>query len=331
MLGSGGALQDTNKVQAWEFKHPEFQANKKDSLDNIRRKGPAPRKTNASVDESFPSQQIDLVNTQLGAVQHQLQNLQDRYDDLTTNHAVLLTQVVGLQKVVKNHDGAMHRVMSFLHTMDAQRRNSRTIGYANGHGIGIADLVGSGPDDHPASPLQQASHLLQEFSAENLFSKDLEQMQVGGPFSFRSEYSTPSNDQSGSGGVVPTPTTTGLPNNLPYSNRNYDLDSMVYPVGQVNGIDPINSAHINNIPYSIPPGGTLAENQTDMEQSKSAAGRKKSFTDPGWGMHKPRILLVEDDKTCARVGSKFLQSFQCGVDIAVCPLQTPVLAVILTC
>jgi osomolarity two-component system response regulator SKN7 len=289
-------------------------------LDNIRRKAPAPRKSNATIDESLPSQRIDLVNTQLVATQHQLQNLQDRYDELANGHVILLQQVVQLQKIVKNHDGAMHRVMGFLHSVDAQRRSSRAAGFANGHGIGIADLVGSGPNDHPASPLQQASQLLGEFSTENLFSKDLEQMQAG--FNYRSEFSTPSNDHSSTAAVSQAPTNVAVvANNIPYATTNYDLDSMVYPVGQVNGIDPINSEHIHNIPYAIPPSGPLplpSDNPADMEQSKStAADRKKSYTDPGWGMHKPRILLVEDDKTCARVGSKFLQSFQCGVDIAV--------------
>ncbi len=37
--------------QAWEFKHPEFNQHKKDNLDNIRLKAPAPRKAAAAVEE----------------------------------------------------------------------------------------------------------------------------------------------------------------------------------------------------------------------------------------------------------------------------------------
>jgi len=37
-----------------------------------------------------------------------------------------------------------------------------------------------------------------------------------------------------------------------------------------------------------------------------------------WGRKKPCILLVEDDKTCARIGAKFLQQLECSVDVAVC-------------
>jgi hypothetical protein len=44
---------------------------------------------------------------------------------------------------------------------------------------------------------------------------------------------------------------------------------------------------------------------------------KKSTVESVWGMTKPRILLVEDDKVCARIGSKFLQAFECDVETAV--------------
>lgn len=254
-----------------------------------------------------------MVNTQLMATQHQLQALQTKYEELANGHIILLQHVVGLQKLVKNHDGAMHRVMGFLHNIDAQRRNSRVGGFANGNGIGIADLVGNGPDDHPASPLQQASQLLGEFSTDNLFTNQLEQMQAGIQYG-RSEYSTPSADHGPGSGVTQTPTSAGVTDGMAYTN-NYDLDNMVYPVGQINGIDPISSEHLNNIPYSIPPSGATSVQGGDSVQAK-LANRKRSFPDPGWGLHKPRILLVEDDKTCARVGCKFLQSFQCSVDIA---------------
>lgn len=305
-------------AQAWEFKHPEFQANKKDSLDNIRRKAPAPRKTNTAPEDSIPAQQLDLLNSQLVATQHQLQNLQNRYDEMAGGHVTLIQQVTQLQRTLRNHDGAMNRLLGFLHDLDSDRRSGRTASFANGQ-VGMSDLVNNRPNGLPASPLQQASRLLAEFPAESWSGKDLEQMQAA--LHFRSGLSTPSNEHASNAGVDHTPTSAApvAATAMPYPARHhYDLDSMVYPVGQVNGIDPINSEHINNIPYSIPPSGSLApEAPAEAERSKSAEERKKSATDPWWGMHKPRILLVEDDKTCARVGSKFLRSFKCGVEIAV--------------
>jgi osomolarity two-component system, response regulator SKN7 len=299
---------------AWEFKHPEFQQDKKDSLDNIRRKAPAPRKATQAIDDVFPAQQIDLVNTQLVATQHQLQNLQERYHDLADSHVTLLRQVVPLQKIVKNHDAVMHRVMGFLHTVDAQRRASSVAGgpFTNSSGMGMGEIVGVPPDDHPASPLQQASQLLGEISADNLVSKDLEQRAMD--YNFLNDYTTPPQDQSNSSMVGPSSEASNP--QVGYTHHQ-DLESMVYPVGQTNGIDPVNREHIHNIPYAPPPN-IAADAQPDAAQTRPAMEQtKKSYMDPGWGVHKPRILLVEDDKTCARIGCKFLQNCDCEIETAV--------------
>ncbi|KAG9237843.1 BRRG2, response regulator [Amylocarpus encephaloides] len=299
---------------AWEFKHPEFQANKKDSLDNIRRKAPAPRKPAQTVEDPFPQQQLELIQSQLMATQQQLQHLSERYEDIAQGHIVLLQQVVNLQKFVKNRDGVMQRVLGFLHSVDSQRRNSRVEGqFSNGSGssLGQGDPMSNHGtiDDHPASPLQQASDLLDEFSAENLPNKDLEHMtQV---YNLRADYSSPPTDP---GTVLPPPPDP----NLSYPTGN-DLDNnMVYPVGHTNGIDPVHSEHINNIPYSLPPNGMLpsAPMPEAVLEDTLILGRKKSLTEPIWGINKPTVLLVEDDKMCARIGARFLQQYECGVEIA---------------
>jgi osomolarity two-component system, response regulator SKN7 len=257
------------------------------------------------------------VNTQLAATQHQLQNLQERYHDLAQGHVVLLQEIVQLQKIVKNHDGVMHRVMGFLHTMDAQRRASSFAGgpfaNMNSSGVGMEEFVG-GPDDHPASPLQQASQLLGEFSAENLVSKELEQRAMN--YNFLNDYTTPPQDQANS---MAGPSSEGSNAHIGYVSHNQDLESMVYPVGQTNGIDPINREHIHNIPYTVPPNaGMSTDPQPGVVQTRHPMDQqKKSFMDPGWGIHKPRILLVEDDKTCVRIGCKFLQNFECDIQTAV--------------
>ena len=158
--------------QAWEFKHPEFQANKKDNLDNIRRKAPAPRKPAQNMDEGFANQQVELLQSQLMATQQQVANVTEKFNDLAQGHVVLLQQVVSLQKYVKNHDGVMHKMLGFLHSTDAERRNSRVGGsFSNGNTSGMGEHVQDG-DDRPASPLQQASELLEGFSTANLPDKN---------------------------------------------------------------------------------------------------------------------------------------------------------------
>jgi osomolarity two-component system response regulator SKN7 len=262
------------------------------------------------MEEQFPAQQMDLVNSQLIATQQQLQHLSERYQDLAQGHVVLLQQVVQLQKFVKAHDGVMHRIMPFLHSVDAQRRNSRITGpYPNGT-LTAERMPNDSIDDHPASPLQQASELLDEFNPDILQSKQLEQMSHD--YHLRYDYSTPPDHGPGSASMAPQSDSA-----IGYQVGN-DLDNMVYPIGQTNGIDPVNSEHINNIPYALPPHVPADPLQDVMQEGIPPNGdRKKSVAESVWGPTKPSILLVEDDKVCARIGAKFLQAFECGVEIAV--------------
>jgi osomolarity two-component system response regulator SKN7 len=76
------------------------------------------------------------------------------------------------------------------------------------------------------------------------------------------------------------------------------------------------SEHMNNIPYPLPP--KEPDSSSSDPRRQFADGRKKStYIDPGWA-RSPQILLVEDDPTCRQIGGKFLYSFCCVIDTAVC-------------
>ena len=131
--------------------------------------------------------------------------------------------------------------------------------------------------------------------------------------SLRSEYSTPPNEL---GGPKIMRHSDASSNHIGYTMAS-DLDSMVYPVGHTNGIDPVNAEHIHNIPYSLPPH--MPENIAPeaAPETQIISSRKKSMQEQVWGINKPRILLVEDDKMCARIGAKFLHLYECSVEVAV--------------
>ena len=302
--------------KAWEFKHPEFKANNKDSLDNIRRKAPAPRKPAPVVDEAVPTPQMDLVNTQLVATQQQLQQLQYQFDQLSHQNSILTQELIGVQKTVVNHEHVMQNVMSYLHSVDArQRRDSRVGGpFANAvennappPNVDPAQQQISPPEDEPASPLQNASKLLDQMNADvDLNYNKLEHLPD--LHSRNGAISTPPPD--GGRSIHKAPTSAGSSTTMAFAKLNGDsADAIVYPVGQTNGIDPMYSEHIHNIPYPLP---------SKDEPAPVPNGRKKSAqVDPGW-VRAPQILLVEDDPTCRRIGGKFLYSFRCHIDSAVC-------------
>lgn len=280
-------------------------------------------------EELVPTQQMDLVNTQLVATQQQLQQLQERYNELSMHHSMLLQEVIGVQKTVVNHEHVMQYVMNFLQTVDAQRRRESRAGgnpfvlppvstpggtaQTNGH-----HLQPPGEDDAPASPLQNAAKLLSEANADHLLnSRNLEHMNE---ISLRinAALTTPPPDlalrngtRSSSRGAPPHSATSST--SMSYA----DLDNMVYPVGQTNGIDPTYSEHIHNIPYPMP---TKPPEPTDPRFGAGTNRKKSTQMDPGW-VRQPKVLLVEDDPTCRRIGAKFLVAFHCAVDSALDGLE----------
>ncbi|KAK3208128.1 hypothetical protein GRF29_96g1480284 [Pseudopithomyces chartarum] len=304
---------------AWEFKHPDFKMNNKDALDNIRRKAPAPRKTNQPSEEMIiPAQQMDMMSNQLVATQAQLHALENRYNELSVHHSMLLQEVIGLQKTVVNHEHVMQNVMTFLHNVDAQRRRDSRLGNPfppNGAQTqnGNMDGQNQSEEDIPASPLQHASKLLSETNADVMLNpRNLEHMNEI-TMRMNGTLTTPPPD------LIRTqrPHSRGPPSAGSSSNsmRLGDIDTLVYPVGQTNGIDPMYSEHINNIPYSMPPKVADPSNPQFQEPRK-----KSAQVDPGW-IRQPQILLVEDDPTCRRIGSKFLYAFHCSIDSALDGLE----------
>ncbi|KIX00765.1 uncharacterized protein Z518_09830 [Rhinocladiella mackenziei CBS 650.93] len=302
-------------ANAWEFRHPEFKANSKDTLDNIRRKAPAPRKTSNLSDEQIPFQQIDLMNQQIVAQAQQIESLVQTTNQLQMNHQMVVQELLRLQKSALNHDRVMQDVMAFLHSVDAKQRRDSKAPFAP-----QADSAQTGTtltptsqnmlpqdDDIPASPLQHAAKLLNDINADGQFNiTGLEQMHTS--------IATPPMNQSSGQFRGPNSATSSGSMGFAKMNPN-DLESVVYPMGTTNGIDPMYAEHIHNIPYPMP------SRDTHDPRAQFADSRKKNGAyDPGWS-RSPRILLVEDDSTCRHIGGKFLHSFSCTVDSALDGLE----------
>lgn len=273
---------------------------------------------------------MDLVNTQLVATQQQLQQLQERFNEMSIHHSMLVQEIIGVQKTVVNHEHVMQNVMSFLHSVDARQRRDNKIGGPYPH---TEESSAPSPnldpthqqitplEDEPASPLQNASKLLSDLNADvELNYKNLEHIsdlhkRANGTMS------TPPPDSASRNGQPRPPTSAGSSSSMGYAKLHGEPETVVYPVGHSNGIDPMYSEHIHNIPYPMPP----KEDEIVGPRRPALDGRKKSTqVDPGW-IRPPQILLVEDDPTCRRIGGKFLYSFHCAIDSAVSRLLTSVL------
>ncbi|KAF2670735.1 response regulator [Microthyrium microscopicum] len=299
---------------AWEFKHPDFKMNNKDALDNIRRKAPAARKPAPQAEDMLvPTHQMDMLNSQLTAVQQQVQTLEKQNHDLTISNSLVVQELMNLQKFVTNHEHVLQNVVKALGDLDAKRRRESKILFQS-HGTEVAggpsaaSQLAAIEDEAPPSPLQHASKLLNETNLDVLMNtRNLEQMnemslRLNGAGGMPSPSELNGRGSSGSG--PPSAGSTG-------TMRFAELDHLVYPVGGTNGINPMYPEHSNNIPYAINERALEPQHLQVQHPPKKGAG----MLDPGW-IRQPEILLVEDDQTCRRIGSKFLLAFNCHVTAA---------------
>lgn len=230
----------------------------------------------------------------------------------------MLQEVMRVQKSLLNHENVMHQLMTYLLSLDAhRRRDSKSAGAAG-------SFPGQTPggsviqtDDAPATPLQQASKLLSDMNAEiQLNLSNMEAMgdpQKAVAAAAAAVAPPPPLDGAARNGTLRPPTSATQNAVMAYAKMNNELESVVYPVGATNGIDPMYTDPVGNVPYPMP----TKEIESAETRRQAAENRKKStHVNPGW-MRSPHILLVEDDATCRQIGGKFLYSFKCVIDTAV--------------
>jgi osomolarity two-component system response regulator SKN7 len=222
--------------------------------------------------------------------------------------------------MVKAQHQIANELINHLHHIDDKRRNSRHSAQSS-HSNHSNPTYHSGqmnslPDgtDEPAVELRRARELLNSLTPEFPADRELERLSIA----YHNTGSPP--DSATSSVMYNQPQSNGPPMHLVHDPFN-DPRHMVYPVGQTAGIDPFHQDHIQNIPYSrplsTPSGNAIAEAPSQLTPPpKEPAGSL-------WGARKPRVLLVEDDKTCARIGAKFLSNVDCTVEVAVSSFQLP--------
>jgi len=221
---------------------------------------------------------------------------------------VLINEVTSLQKMVKAQNQVHSELISHLSTIDERRRNSRHSAHSSHsshsgqfHSGSLAVLPDS--TDEPPAELRRARDILSGISSDPTVDKEFEKLiaiyQTGSP-----------PDSAASSTMVFNP-----PSMPVVHDPLNDPRHLVYPVGQIAGIDPFHADHINNIPYTRPLGdpNAMAEASPQVTPPPSKGASGSLWT------KKPTILLVEDDRVCARIGEKFLKQVDCEVHTAVSP------------
>lgn len=299
-------------ASAWEFKHPEFRADRKDNLDNIRRKAPAPRKAQAPEEQfGVSNQQVIVLSETLAATQQQVQQLQESYHEIINANKIFVDEILHLQKLVRAQNQVHNELINHLNKVEQERRETRNSNNSSSSYASNTGLLSDGSE----SPLElrRARDILNGLQVDHVADRDLNRMSV------QLHQAGGSPESAGSSGMMGPPGVGGGGVNPFLHDPLNDMRHLVYPVGQTIGIDPFAAEHINNLPYNRPmqdnamgPGQEF--NQPPMHSQTPPGGAPQSGS--AWGSKKPVVLLVEDDRTCARIGSKFLAQYDCGVEVA---------------
>ncbi|CAJ2509236.1 Uu.00g142620.m01.CDS01 [Anthostomella pinea] len=299
-------------ASAWEFKHPEFRADRKDNLDNIRRKAPAPRKAQNAEDQyGVANSQVVAIGETLAATQQQVQQLQESYYEILNANKIFVDEIMHLQKLVKAQNQVHNELLNHLNKVEQERKDSRNSNHSTpAFNSNSSNLLSDGSE----SPLElrRARDILNSLTVEHHADRDLNRMSVA------YHHTGGSPESAGSSAMMGPPGTGGV---APFLHDPLnDMRHLVYPVGQTIGIDPFAPEHMNNIPYNRPGQENAIGPGSDFHAapmpSHSSPGAPLSGGGSPWGSKKPIVLLVEDDRTCSRIGSKFLNQYDCGVEVA---------------
>lgn len=229
-----------------------------------------------------------------------------------------LQRLVGAQKQVHNE------LINHLSKMEQERRENRNSSSSNqsshstpagGYSANTnnGNYLSDGTPDTGAD-LRRAREILNSLPVEHSSDQDLKRMSIA--FAHQPGASP---DSATSSSMMGPPGANGF--NPFMQDPMGDMRHLVYPVGQTIGIDPFAAEHMGNIPYNRPVQEQSMTSGPEVNQApmhpQAPPGPASQGSGP-WGMKKPIILLVEDDKTCSRIGSKFLAQYECGVEVAVC-------------
>lgn len=274
-------------------------------MDNIRRKAPAPRKPQVAEDFTT-SQHVSVISEQLTATQQQVQQLQELFAEVSQTNRLLVNEVMTLQKMINAQKQAQYEMLNHLSPYDS--RNRGMMGQS-------MNSNGTSDGDDGVPELRRARELLSSVAPDTVSDRELERL--------HDMYAAPPESAA-----MATPVSIPLLHDPMTDLSRYP----VYPVGQTVGIDPFHSDHIHKIPFAIPNEGTPSTTMSNETPISAPAAMPNTATAAGgggsdqsaaslWGTRTPRVLLVEDDPTCAKIGIKFLKSMGCEVEHSVSPSQ----------
>ncbi|KAJ7221632.1 HSF-type DNA-binding-domain-containing protein, partial [Mycena pura] len=342
---------------SWTFRHPDFHANRRDALENIKRKVPAQRKSTSSAQVSSLQAQLTSLNAAHDEVLSHVRNLERNYQEV-------LVEMVGFQRGMAQQDGLMQNLIQYFlrenngNGAEAQRmldknypetdvaraslvqmseisRRAEAVGMSfGGQGSGPSGSsarLGSGVGASGIGAAMSRMDMLariEELQAQRgrrlntpLFNNTNNPPSAGSTGTTNPEggqrTETPESDDYEDEVVQPTPTN---PPNLNMGGMTESPDPWAMTAGDTHA-----GLEVYTVGHLVPRGsGAFPDAQGTWFASTSGGSppekqtlRVRRSTFVPGWAVPPRVLLVDDDAVSRKLSSKFLQVFGCAIDVAV--------------
>ena len=104
--------------QSWTFRHPDFRADRRDALENIKRKVPAARKSTGGRGQSpSPSSgvaTVDALQSQIDRMSRDQDEMAAHIRNLENNYQNVLGEMVNFQRNMAQQDGLMQNLIQYF-------------------------------------------------------------------------------------------------------------------------------------------------------------------------------------------------------------------------
>lgn len=272
----------------------------------IRRKAPSTKKTQQQQRQPTQTPTGDQSDNQrqIQSLTETLYALQKQVEELAQTNKQLVSEIVNLQKSTGTQRHAQYEILHYLEN-SARRKSQKKSGHSPAAPMANR---GQGDEQQPVE-LRRAREFLLTLGPPPPNAD-------GGMERSHTIYPSPAESSTSSAMFVAAPDMNA---SIAVMNDAVGMQRMgMYPSGQTSALDAFHADPIQAMPYPV------AQN-TALEAVASGAVSDTSRVDSSppaekfdeWGPRKPHVFLVEDDKICSKIGTKFLRSLGCTVELAV--------------
>jgi len=176
--------------QSWTFRHPDFHADRRDALENIKRKVPAARKNStrnigSPVPPIVSTPPVEYVRT-LESMQGQVDHLTRSHDEMAarlrsveTNYQNVLSELVNFQRNMAQQDGVMQNLIQYFLNIENGKLKAEALMVArNGTNSdpSFGESTSADSESNPFVPAQEAQRMIGGFTEADVARASLIQM-----------------------------------------------------------------------------------------------------------------------------------------------------------